>query len=178
MIKAVFLDRDGTINEDRGYVYSSDRLVLIPRSIEALKLLEEEFSLFIVTNQCGIGENVFSQREYLDFNEYFQSLLRDNGIYIKDTYCCPHKKEQRCICRKPKTYFLEKAAKEYDIDIVNSYVVGDHPHDVEMGFRMGAKTVYLLSGHGTRHRDELGAAPDHIEKDLYAASVRILEENR
>lgn len=177
MKKAVFLDRDGTINEDVGYLFRKKDLVFIPGSIEALKMLQQDHSLFIITNQPGIGKGVFTLEQYNKFDEYFQSILREEGIYIQNTYFCPHRKDEQCSCYKPGTLSMEKASKNYCIDMKCSYVIGDHPHDVEMGKRMGSRTVYLLSGHGLHHRNELSVRPDHICKDLREAAVQILQNN-
>jgi len=91
-------------------------LIFISRAIEALKILQQRFLLIIVTNQSGIGENVFSAEEYLQFNEYFIRLLKSCDVTIERAYHCPHKKEENCICRKPKHYFIHEAEKKYGID--------------------------------------------------------------
>ncbi|MBD3379399.1 MAG: HAD-IIIA family hydrolase [Candidatus Omnitrophica bacterium] len=174
MERAVFLDRDGTINEDVGHLSSKEDLVFIPGAIQALKRLGAKFRLFIVTNQAGIGENYFDERDYREVNEYLHSVLRENSIIVEQTYCCPHTKEENCLCRKPGTFFVEQAVKTYGIDPARSFVVGDHPHDVEMGVKVGAKTVYLLTGHGRKHLNELSVDPDTVENDLYDAAEWIL----
>lgn len=177
MNKAIFLDRDGTINEDVGALCSKEKLALIPRSIEALRILQKKFQLFIVTNQSWIGKNVFSKEEYLEFSRYFEKLLKDRGITIKHTYYCPHTKEENCICRKPSPHFLKVAEKDYDIDLKNSFVVGDHQSDVETGFNAGAGgSVYLLTGHGKKHAAELSVKPDFIARDIYEAAVWIVTD--
>lgn len=173
MHKAIFLDRDGTINEDVGDLYSSDKLIFIPRAIEALKILQKKFLLFIVTNQSGIGKGVFSKDEYLQFNEYFIRLLNSYGVTIEQVYYCPHRKEENCICRKPNQYFINEAEKRYSIDVRNSYVIGDHPHDAEMAFDAGARSVYLLTGHGKKHLEELIIEPNFIAEDIFEASFWI-----
>jgi len=173
MNKAVFLDRDGTINEDVGDFCSPEKLIFISGAIKALKILQERFLLFIVTNQSGIGKKVFSEEEFLQFNKYFETLLKDEDITIKHIYCCPHTKEKNCICRKPSPYFLRQAEKDYDIDLVNSYVIGDHPHDIEMAARVGAGSVYLLTGHGKKHKQELSKDTDFIANDIYEAAIWI-----
>src|SRR3989304_8766740 len=101
MNNAIFLDRDGTINEDIGDLYTPEKLVLIPRAIEALKLLQEKFLLFIITNQSGVGKGVFSSDQYMRFNDYFMNTLKKHGVVIKEVFCCPHIKEEKCVCRKP-----------------------------------------------------------------------------
>jgi len=177
MRRAVFLDRDGTINEDVGYLFSLDKLKFIPRAIDGLLSLQNKFDLFIVTNQSGIGEGVAALQDYKNFEGLFNISLAAQGINIKYTYCCSHSKSVGCICHKPSPYFLMEAAKQFGLDLAESYVVGDHPHDIEMGKSAGTKTIYVLSGHGIKHCEELGICPDYIAKDLYEASVWILKND-
>lgn len=169
MNRALFLDRDGTINEDVGNLYSEDKLIFIPRAIEALRILQKRFLLFIVTNQSGIGSNIFSEADFRGFTGSFDRLLKREGITVRHTYYCPHKKEDSCICRKPSPYFLKEAQRQYKIDTGNSFVIGDHPHDIEMAHKVDAKSIYLLTGHGQKHRKELVLAPDFIADNLYEA---------
>jgi len=174
--KAVFLDRDGTINEDVGYLYRKEDLIFIPGAIDAMKILQESFLLFIVTNQQGISQGIFSEEEFLDFNKIFLEILEKNGIRIAEVFYCPHTKEENCRCRKPKTFFIEKAVEKYCLDIKDSYMIGDHSSDIETGTGMDIKTIYLLSGHGRKHVGELGASPGHIADDLYRAALWIRQQ--
>ncbi len=173
---AIFLDRDGTINEDVGPLFSPDKLRFISGSLDALHILQTQFSLFIVTNQSAIGDNLFSMKDFEVFNGYYQGLLRQQGIDITRTYCCPHSKEDNCFCRKPQTYFLKTAALEFGINLKRSYVIGDHPCDIEMGCRVSAKTIYLLSGHGKKHLEDLSVKPDFVAPDLSVASEWLRED--
>lgn len=170
MKKAIFLDRDGTINEDVGYFCSMDQFRLIPNAIDALKLLQKHFDLFIVTNQSGVARKIFSEEDLIVFNRQIEELLFKQGIHIKKTYYCPHLPSDRCHCHKPSTYFLDEAAKEYAIDLKKSFVIGDHPHDIEMACRVGATSVYVLTGHGERHRDELIVQPDYLARNIFQAA--------
>ncbi|MBM4135513.1 MAG: HAD family hydrolase [Nitrospira sp.] len=174
MHRAIFLDRDGTINEDVGDLYLPEKLIFIPRAIEALRILQKRFLLFIITNQTGIAKNAFSEKEFLHFNGYFIQLLNRYGIDIKQVFYCPHGKEENCICRKPNQYFIREIEKRYSIDLRNSYVIGDHPHDAEMAYNVGAGSVYLLTGHGRKHIQELSLEPDFIADDIYEASLLIM----
>lgn len=174
MNRSIFLDRDGTINEDVGFIWTPDKLIFIPGSIEALKMLQEEYILFIITNQSGIGQGIFSEEDFLKFNRYFIEVLGDYGIHIKDVYYCPHSREQNCKCHKPNPYFIRKAEENYDIDLKHSWVIGDHPHDVEMAHRVGAHSVYLLTGHGAKHLNEISLKPDYVARDIYDAAEWIL----
>jgi len=171
--KAIFLDRDGTINEDIGDLYLAEKLVFTFQAIEALQLLQEKFLLFIITNQSGVGKGVFSREEYSRFNDYFMHKLKESGITIEEVFSCLHRKEEKCICHKPSPYFIAQAKKTYDLDIVNSYCIGDHPHDIEMAKRVGAHSVFLLTGHGIKHKEELLCQPDHIANNLYEAALWI-----
>ncbi|MEK6646318.1 MAG: HAD family hydrolase [Candidatus Firestonebacteria bacterium] len=178
MYKAVFLDRDGTINEDVGDFCSPNKLIFIPGAIEALRILQEKFLLFIITNQSGISKGVFTEKEFIRFNKYFNKLLKKEGVVIKKIYYCSHIKEEKCICRKPSSYFLKQAVQNYNIDLRNSYVIGDHPHDIEMGYNVGVSSIYLLTGHGKKHRQDLIIKPDFIATDLYKASIWIFAKNK
>lgn len=174
MRPAIFLDRDGTINEDTGDLYSRDNLIFIPRAFEALRMLQARYLLFIITNQPGIGRGVFSGAQFEDFMRDYTAILRDEGITIIETYCCPHLKDDNCECRKPSPHYIELARDRYAIDVENSYVIGDHPHDIEMGRRAKAHTVYLLTGHGAKHRGELLITPEHTAANLFEAAQWIV----
>lgn len=176
MRRAIFIDRDGTINEDVGELFSPDKLIFIPRAIEALEILQQRFILFIVTNQPGIGGNVFSEETFLQFNEYFIGLLNSYGITIKQLFYCPHRKEDNCICRKPNQYFIREAEKRHGTDLQSSFVIGDHPHDAEMAYKVGANSVYLLTGHGKKHLHELTIEPHFIANDIFEASLWIMKK--
>jgi len=174
MRRAAFLDRDGTINEDVGYICSMDQFRLIPKAIDALRLLQKDFDLFIVTNQSGVGRKIFSEQDLIVFNEQVETFLYKRGVNIKKTYYCPHLKEDGCRCHKPSPFFLNEVANEYEIDLKRSVVVGDHPHDAAMGAAVGASSVYVLTGHGEKHRNELKMQPDLVAKDLYQSVNWIL----
>jgi len=178
MNRAAFLDRDGTINEDVGDLWTRENLVFIPGALDAMKKLAVHFDLFIVTNQSGIGKKIFSEEEYQRFNDYYIGLLSAEGVRIREVYHCPHRKEDACACHKPNPYFLEQAAQAYGVDLKRSYVIGDHPHDIEMGQAVGAGAVYVLTGHGRKHRRELSVIPDCIADDLYQAAVWIQGDQR
>lgn len=131
MQKVAFLDRDGTINKDFGYVHTKDRFELIEGAQTALKSLQEMgYLLIIISNQSGIGRGYFSEQEYLEFQEYIEKYLREKGITIAASYYCPHQSEDDCDCRKPKTGLFKRAEKDYDIDWKNSIVVGDRYRDL------------------------------------------------
>ena len=152
---AVFLDRDGTIVEDRGDLSDPGQVVFFRDTVEALCLLAEHFVLFIVTNQSGVAKGTISIEDVRRVNGYVQELLAAHDIRIAATYVCPHERSSGCECIKPNPYFLKEAERDFAIDLRRSFVVGDHPHDVELATRVGATGVYVLSGHGMKHRGEL-----------------------
>ena len=178
MNRAVFLDRDGTINEDVGALCSKDSLIFIPHALEALRILQKQFQLFIITNQAWIGKNVFSEEEYLEFSKYFEMVLKNKGITIKHIYHCPHTKEENCICRKPGSYFIKEAERDYGIDLENSFVIGDHQSDIEMGRELGVSSVYVLTGHGKEGVEELTVKPDFIARNIYEAAAWIMKAGK
>lgn len=146
MNKAIFLDRDGTINVDFGYVHEAEKLIFIPGVIPALKRLEEAgYLLIVVTNQSGIGRGYFTKAQYDQFNEFFCRKLQEEGVHIAHVYMCPHISEDHCECRKPKTAMYEQAAKDYDIDWSASYAIGDKERDLSICKIKPVKGILLSS---------------------------------
>lgn len=176
MNNAVFLDRDGTINEDLGYICSMDQFQLIPKTIEALQALQKHYQLFIITNQSGVTKGEFTEKELILFNSKIEDFLKEKEVSIQKTYYCPHLRSDNCHCIKPLPFFMQQASRDYNINLEYSFVVGDHPHDVEMGLNLGSKSIYVLTGHGEKHRDNLDVKPDFIAHDLWQASQWILKK--
>jgi L-threonylcarbamoyladenylate synthase len=154
---AVFLDRDGTIIEDRGHLRSPADVVFYPETLRALLRLQEHFRLFIVTHQPGVSSGIVSAEEVARVNEHVVDELRKNGVIVSAVYCCPHRRDEQCACIKPKPFFLHQAAEAFGVDMSRSFVVGDHPHDVVLADNAGAAGVYVLTGHGAKHRAEIPA---------------------
>lgn len=152
---AVFLDRDGTIIEDRGHLRDPSEVVFFPETFEALRKLQEHFHLFIVTNQRGIAEGRIIRRDANRVNRSIVSALFDRGIEVQDVYTCPHRRSDNCRCIKPKPYFLRKAGGIYGLNLSKSFTVGDHPHDIQLAKNVGARGFYVLTGHGNKHLPEL-----------------------
>jgi histidinol-phosphate phosphatase family protein len=152
---AVFLDRDGTIIEDRGHLRSPSEVVFFPEALEVLQELQKRFLLFIVTNQSGIAKGLITQNDVNRVNAHVITTFANEGVEICDVYVCPHGRSDGCRCIKPKPYFLRKAAERYSIVLSASFTVGDHPHDVHLAHSVGARGIYVLTGHGWKHFDEL-----------------------
>ncbi|GAB4262881.1 MAG: hypothetical protein Kow0054_26910 [Deferrisoma sp.] len=175
---AVFLDRDGTLVEDVGFVRSPEDLVWFPDTEEALGLLAPHFPLFVVTNQPGISLGEVTAHEVEGVHEQMARRLGEAGAPIRAFYTCPHQRAEGCVCVKPNPHFLLRAAEEHGIDLARSFVVGDHPHDMELARRVGATGVYLLTGHGAQHRDELGGLADAVLPGIGEAARWILARAR
>ena len=154
---AVFLDRDGTIIEDRGHLSDPAEVRFLPGTADSLKKLLPRFELFIVTHQPGIARELITSDQSATVNVYVVDVLGSAGVVIRETYTCPHDRSDGCQCIKPLPFFLREAAQKHAIDLVHSFVVGDHPHDVELAVNADATGIYVLTGHGEKHRD---AVPD------------------
>lgn len=142
--KAVFLDRDDTINKDFGYVYQKEKLEFLPGAIEGLKKFQENgYKLIIITNQSGIGRGYFTEKQYLDFNNYFLSKLLENGVSIDKVYYCKHAPEDNCECRKPKLSLFEQAIIDFDIDLDSSCAIGDKERDISISKETNVKGFIL-----------------------------------
>lgn len=148
MKKAVFLDRDGTINVEVEYLHECEKLKFIPGSIEALALLKEKgYLLIVITNQSGVGRGYFPIEDVECVNQYMNHLLEEKNAGIDGFYCCPHVEEDHCTCRKPKTGLYRQAAREHDIDLKESYMVGDKVTDILAAEKLGCGYGLVLSGH-------------------------------
>ena len=175
--KAIILDRDGTLIEDRNYAYKIEDLEILSGVIEGLKYLQSDFVFFIVTNQSGIGRGYYTVEDFEKFNTHLLEILDKNDIKILKTYYCPHLKEDKCDCRKPKTKYINEIINEFNVDIKESWMVGDHPSDIGFGINGECRTVFLTSGHGNKHLDELeslGINPTIISDNFLAAAKEIM----
>ena len=152
MKKAVFLDRDGTLNIDYGYVHDIDQFHFIEGSIEALKKIKEMgYLLVLVTNQSGIARGLFTEEQFLQLTEWMDWSLADRGVDLDGIYYCPHHPEakleefkQDCDCRKPKSGMLLQAIEELNIDPTKSIMVGDKVEDLLAGKGAKVKTRVLV----------------------------------
>jgi len=154
---AVFLDRDGTIVEDCGDLSDPSQVAFYQDTIWSLRRLAAHFALFIVTNQPGVERGTISLADVQRVNGFIEKYLGEQDVSIAATYVCPHQRASGCVCIKPNPYFLRQAERDFLIDLRRSFVVGDHPHDVDLAVGVGATGIYLLSGHGRKHRGELRA---------------------
>ena len=189
MKPAVFLDRDGTINEDVGYLNHPDQLKLLPNAIAGLQLLSSRgLLLVIVTNQSGVARGLIPPERLPVIQNAFLDLMRSHAIPIAGYYTCPHYPESNlaeyrgtCECRKPASGLVLQAASELDIDLQRSYVVGDKASDVQLAHNAGATGILVLTGYGKKHQDSYPSdySPPHATcRDLLEAAEWIIAREK
>jgi len=188
MNKAVFLDRDGVITEEPPYyAHKIDQLELIPKSAEAIRLLNKNgFKVIIISNQSGVARGYYHEKDIQIYNNEMKRQLEEKGAHIDAIYYCPHHpeatiKEYRidCDCRKPKPGMLKLAEKDLNLDLKCSFLVGDKMSDIEAGYRAGCKTILVLTGQGNgelKKISEMNIKPNYISKDLFTA-IQIINRN-
>ena len=167
--KAVFLDRDGTINEEVPFLHEPGKFRLLPGAAEGLKAIQEMgYRLVIVTNQQGIGLGYFPEEDFFLVNSAMFRALAPHGIAISRIYFCPHSEAEGCHCRKPEIGLIQRAQHDLNLDLHRSFFIGDSLIDVETGRRAGCRTILV----GSRETAEGSMAPDfHAGGLLEAASV-------
>jgi D-glycero-D-manno-heptose 1,7-bisphosphate phosphatase len=167
----VVLDRDGTINEEIGYVLAPDELRLIAGAPEAIRRLRElGLGVAVVTNQSPVGRGWITEEDLAAVHDRLLEMLRDAGAELDGVFHCPHAPTDGCSCRKPATGLIDRAARELGFVSSEAFVVGDHAGDMAMGRAVGARTIFVMTGHG---QEELRAAEpfaDHVVADLPAAA--------
>lgn len=184
--KAVFVDRDGVINEypgDCDYVKSWEEFLFLPRAKLALKMLADAgFAIFVISNQAGVSKGIYTQEALDLITKNMLDALRNEGANIRGVYYCTHRTQDNCSCRKPKTGLIQMAQESLrsegrDLDRSNSYFIGDSILDVEAGKRAGLKTVLLFSGKEKPQNKHMWThLPDFTFSDLYAAAEYILSQ--
>jgi len=143
----VFLDRDGTLNYDSGYIKSSAELRLLPGVTTALARLKTAGArLVVVTNQSGVSQGLLTLKDLEAIHARLQGILEQEDAALDAIYFCPHHPDDGCRCRKPGTGMVERAISELQLDLKRSYVVGDHIRDVQLARNVGAKAILLASG--------------------------------
>lgn len=173
-MKAVFLDRDGTMIVDPPdlRVDRISKIHLFPDVFKAIKRLSElDYGVFIVTNQAAIAEGRINEEDFHRLNGIVLELLEPTGVKVLKTYFCPHAEDGSCDCRKPKPKLLLDAAKEFDIDLKESYSIGDRESDIEAGIAAGTKNILVQTGnHPVTSKDADYTAKDLLEAVEYIAS--------
>ncbi len=178
---AVFLDRDGTINEEVGYLDSLDKLKIIPCAYEAIRLINESgMKTVVISNQAGVARGLLTEEFVKKTNNHLQIILREQGAYVNNFYYCPHHPtegeepyRQVCDCRKPAPGMLLAAARDLNIDLKLSYMVGDRFLDIEAAKKAGVKGILVKTGYGKDLLQDDGpdkATPDN-KPDFIAADI-------
>ncbi|MCK9392901.1 MAG: HAD family hydrolase [Syntrophales bacterium] len=182
---AVFLDRDGTINEEVGYLDNLEKLRVFPKAFEAVRLINHAgMKTVVITNQSGIGRGLFDEAFVERVHEEMRHIFLKEGAVMDSFYYCPHHPiegigpyRQTCSCRKPEPGLLLKAAKDLDIDLGKSYMIGDMPKDVEVGQRAGAKGILVRTGYG-KVAGMGSTRPDYIAQDILEAVRWIMQDRK
>jgi D-glycero-D-manno-heptose 1,7-bisphosphate phosphatase len=177
---AVFLDRDGTLIAEVGYLGDPDGVALLSGVPDAVRRLRDAgFLLVVVSNQAGVARGLFTEDDVVAVNGRLADILADEGLELDGWYYCIHHPDfgEPCDCRKPAPGMLTRAAGELGLDLGRSWIVGDHPSDAEAGRRAGARPIIVLSGHTHDHDDELPEGVP-VVMDLAAATDLILAERQ
>jgi D-glycero-D-manno-heptose 1,7-bisphosphate phosphatase len=176
---AIFLDRDGTLNEAVGYVNHASRFRLFPWTVAAVRTIKEaNFLAVVATNQSGVGRGYFSASLLEEVHDILRSTLKEGGAELDGLYVCPHAPAESCECRKPKPGMLLRAAEELDIDLERSWAVGDNYRDLESGWRAGTRAALVRTGSGegiwAYDRESWVRQPDLVGADLHRVVCSIL----
>ena len=178
---AVFLDRDGTICEEVGYLNHLSRLMIFPWAAAAIRRLNDAgLPVIVVTNQSGVSRGIFPESLVADTHRQMAQELGAARARLDALYYCTHRREDNCDCRKPLPGLLRRAAEEHGLDLARSFVVGDRYADVALAHAAGGRGVLVLSGYGRGeyelHRDEWTQQPDLVAENLQVAVDLILKE--
>ena len=179
----MFLDRDGTVTEEVGYLNHLSRFRLLNGAADAIrKLNEASLPVIVVTNQSGVGRGYFPEQLVRDVHEEMTGELHKVGARLDAVYYCPHVSSDNCECRKPKIGMLKRAARELELDLTNSFVVGDRQSDVELSHNAGARSILVRTGYGEGelawHGKNWPRQPEFVAADLPVAVQWILQEVR
>jgi D-glycero-D-manno-heptose 1,7-bisphosphate phosphatase len=167
----VLLDRDGTIIVDKHYLSDPDGVELLPGAVEGLcGMTALGLGLVVVTNQSGVGRGYLDPGQLEAIHRRLTELLAGRGVRLDGIWFCPHRPEEDCDCRKPRTGLVERAARELHFDPADAFVIGDKPADVELGRRLGATTFLVRTGYGAGAEAAGESGPDYVVDDLGEAS--------
>ncbi|HKX32716.1 MAG TPA: HAD family hydrolase [Blastocatellia bacterium] len=186
MNRAIFIDRDGTLNEEVGYIVEASQFRLYDFAAEAVRLINEaNRRAIVITNQSGVARGLFDEEFLLQLHKQMETSLTREGARIDATYYCPHHPKygespyrRDCDCRKPKPGLIERAAKDFHLNLKESFVIGDRARDLETGHAVGTRSVMVMTGYG---REEWSTSPgsnrpqpEHVAENLLEAVRWIL----
>ncbi len=180
----MFIDRDGTLIEEAGYLNHLDRLVLFPYSVDAIRQFNRAgFLVVVITNQAGIARGIVTEEFVETAHRHISECLAAGGAHVDGYYHCPHHREgvreslrRECDCRKPRPGLLRKAAADLDIDLARSFTIGDRWHDLQAGRAAGTGALLVRTGYGRADEQAplAGLVPDAITDNLASAAGWIL----
>ena len=183
--RAVFLDRDGTLNEDTGYINDPKHVILFPDVGETLFRLKKKLDLrfIVISNQSGIARGLMTKQQVELVNQKINSLLNDFNVSIDRFYYCPHHPDlnspEETICRKPSPEMVLKAAEDFNIELSKSYFIGDSVADIECGINASVKTILVKTGNGRESLSILhkeNKIPNFVAENLFEAGNFILND--
>jgi D-glycero-D-manno-heptose 1,7-bisphosphate phosphatase len=183
--RAVFLDRDGTINIDTHYPHKIEDLEIYPEALKGMKILANlSADLIVITNQSGIALELYEEREMSAFNSELRKQLDEAGSRIDAIYYCPHfekknpqyNEETKCACCKPLPGLLLEAAEDYQLDLTQCFFIGDKTSDIAAGQAAGCTTILVLTGKGGKEDDRVPVTPDYVAADLFEAALIVEKE--
>jgi histidinol-phosphate phosphatase family protein len=177
--RAIFIDRDGTLNEDSGYVSTPEQLILYPWAAEAVRLINTAgFKAIVITNQSGVARGMYTEQTLAEMHSQMIEELARQGARIDAIYYCPHHPDETCACRKPRTGMLDAASRDHDIDLARSFVIGDKASDINVAANAGARAALVLSGYGREtiaRPDQWPCEPAIVAENVLEAVRRILD---
>jgi len=186
---AIFLDRDGTIIEEIGYIDDPEKVQLLPGAVEALRIFRQlRFWILVLSNQSGVARGFFPESRVGAVNQRLQEQLRAQGVEVDAFYYCPHHPQAavpayrvECDCRKPRPGMIQQAMREFPVVLDRSVIIGDRYSDVEAGKRLNLTAILVLTGYGANEyslygQDASRTQPDFVARDLLEAAHWV--ENR
>lgn len=179
-IDLIVLDRDGVINEDSvDYIKSPNEWTPLPGSIEAIaELTRAAFTIVVVSNQSGIGRGLFTLSDLEAIHEKMKHTVAEAGGRLAGIYFCPHRPDELCNCRKPRTGMLERVVDDFDVSLAGVPLIGDKAADLELARRAEARPILVLTGYGQESAEEATDAGVEIHADLAAAARALIAERQ
>jgi D-glycero-D-manno-heptose 1,7-bisphosphate phosphatase len=169
------LDRDGTIIADKDYLCDPAGVELLPGAARGLRRLSRAgLGLVVISNQSGVGRGMFRREDVERVNARMEALLAEQGVELDGIYYCPHAPGAGCRCRKPATGLVERAARDLGFNPAEGFVLGDYASDLELGRRLGARTILLRTGYGRETEESSGGLANLVADDLNAAATWII----
>lgn len=174
--RAVFLDRDGTVVEDVGYLTDPSQLKLLPGTVDGIRLLQDQFLIVMVTNQSAVARGLLDEEGLLSIHQELATALYRRGAFLDAVYACPHHPDrEQCRCRKPQPGLILQARDDFGIQLGSSFMIGDKGSDILAGQRAGVAATVLLASHKAGSGLSLNTRPTYVASNLFEAAQLILD---